>query len=210
MNHSIVAENYSVRLRPVRLLDAPFIVWLRNLDHVKGNVGDSATDITGQEEWLRGYFQCEGDYYFIIETACGTPLGTYGIYDIHEDNAESGRWIVRPEVPAAIPSIVLGFEVAFERMGLRRLRAHTVSTNARVLSLNRKMGFEETHYQSPIQIIDGKPVRLVQFEITAEKWSAVRKTMEIFARTAEGNIRNWEQSFLSKAQSSAPGIISGD
>ena len=32
-----------MRLRPVRLEDAAFIVWLRNQEHVKGRVGDSAT-----------------------------------------------------------------------------------------------------------------------------------------------------------------------
>ena len=54
-----------MRLRPVRLEDAAFIVWLRNQEHVKGRVGDSATDVAGQEAWLKKYFTRAGDYYFI-------------------------------------------------------------------------------------------------------------------------------------------------
>ena len=45
MEHSYQAEGYGMRLRPVRLDDAAFIVWLRNLDYVKGNVGDSAANL---------------------------------------------------------------------------------------------------------------------------------------------------------------------
>ena len=52
MLHSLIAQGYGIRLRPVRLEDAPFIVWLRNLEYVKGRVGDSATDVAGQERWL--------------------------------------------------------------------------------------------------------------------------------------------------------------
>ena len=57
MEHSFQAEGYGIRLRPVRMDDAAFIVWLRNLDHVKGKVGDSATDVAGQEAWLRQIFR---------------------------------------------------------------------------------------------------------------------------------------------------------
>ena len=104
MRHTIQAEGFGVRLRPVRLQDAEFIVWLRNLEHAKGRVGDSPTEKATQAEWLQAYFGREGDYYFIIETTDGIEVGAYGIYDRTGDSAESGRWVIRPEVPAAIPS----------------------------------------------------------------------------------------------------------
>ena len=91
MQHTIQAEGFGVRLRPVRMDDAPFIVWLRNLDHAKGRVGDSATDTASQEAWLKVYFDRQGDYYFIIETAGRIALGAYGIYD--QEGSQRG---VRP------------------------------------------------------------------------------------------------------------------
>src|SRR5262249_51659121 len=149
--------------RPVRLEDSAFIVWLRNLGHAKGRVGDSATDTASQENWLRTYFKREGDYYFIIETDGGLPVGAYGIYDIKDGSGESGRWIIRTDVPAAIPSAMLAFEIAFNQLKLRELRVSTVSTNQTVLSLNKKFGFRQIGVEPAAQIINGQPADLVRF-----------------------------------------------
>ena len=92
-----------IRLRPVRLEDAPFIVWLRNLVHAKRRVGDSAEDIDSQERWLHAYFDREGDYYFLVETLSGVPLGTNAIYDLQEARGEIGRLVIRPGVSAGVP-----------------------------------------------------------------------------------------------------------
>ena len=70
--------------------------------------------------------------------------GSYGIYDVRGNSAESGRWIVRPEVPAAVPSAIVAFDLAFDTLRLSELRVTTVSSNQLVLSLNRKFGFRQT------------------------------------------------------------------
>src|SRR5438309_5490278 len=152
MEHSFQAEGFGVRLRPVRMEDAAFIVWLRNLEHAKGRVGDSAPDTASQEKWLQAYFSRDGDYYFIIETQSGKAVGAYGIYDVKGASAESGRWVIRPEVPAAVPSAILAFDTAFGPLGLRELRVKTISTNHSVLSLNRKFGFRQTRAEKAAQM----------------------------------------------------------
>src|SRR5580765_3023773 len=138
MQHNIHAEGFGTRLRPIRMDDAAFIVWLRNLDHAKGRLGDSAITEASQQTWLKAYFDRPNDYYFIIETLDRTPVGAYGIYDIRGTSAESGRWVIRPEAPAAIPSAMLAFDTAFTTLGMSELRVRTVSSNRNVLSLNRK------------------------------------------------------------------------
>jgi RimJ/RimL family protein N-acetyltransferase len=193
MRHTLQAEGFGVRLRPVRIEDAPFIVWLRGLDHVKGRGGDSATDATGQEAWLRTYFDRPGDYYFIIETSRGLAVGAYGIYDVKGASAESGRWIIRPEVPAAIPSAMLAFEIAFHQLGLTELRASTVSTNRSVLSLNRRFGFRQTGITPASQVIGGQAVDLVHFLLSAKDWLQLRERIVPLARLAEKQVREWEQ-----------------
>ena len=175
MNHSIVAEGFGIRLRPVRMSDAEFLVLLRNSDHAKGKVGDSAMDVAEQEEWLCAYFKREGDYYFVIETACGIPVGAFGIYDVADGCAEIGRWIVRSRVPAAVPSIIPGLEIAFDQLGLRELRTKVVSTNRRVIRLDQQIGFRETRVEPAAQIIGGKPVDLIHMTMTSESWPMVRK-----------------------------------
>jgi RimJ/RimL family protein N-acetyltransferase len=174
------------------------------LDHVKGRLGDSATDVPSQESWLAEYFRREGDYYFIVETLAVIPVGTYGIYDVRGTTAESGRWIIRRGVPAAAASGVLLFDTAFGRLGLSELRGTTVATNHPVLSLNRKFGFQQIRVEPAGRTIGGKAVDMVHFVLTAEGWSKVRGNVVPLARLAEAQIREWEQATLgAKACSNA-------
>jgi RimJ/RimL family protein N-acetyltransferase len=200
MEHTLKAEGFGVRLRPVRMEDAAFIVWLRNLEHARGRVGDSATDTTAQEAWLKAYFKRDGDYYFIVETTGGVAVGAYGIYDAAAGSAESGRWIIRPEVPAAIPSALLAFDVAFGVLQLKEVRVTTVSTNQSVLSLNRRFGFRETGIERGGAVIGGKPVDLVRFLLKAEEWPRPRERMLPLARLAEGQVRDWERTQAGQQQ----------
>jgi RimJ/RimL family protein N-acetyltransferase len=173
--------------------DAAFIVWLRNLDYVKGKIGDSATDLAGQEVWLEAYFRRDGDYYFIIESLGGIPLGTHSLYDVSDGSAELGRWVIRPGVQAAVPSHMVAFAIAFGQLGLRTLRNATVATNRPVLSVSRKFGFKEVKFEPGGRIIGGKPVDMVHFVLTAEDWSETRPRLVSAAGLAEGLVREWEQ-----------------
>lgn len=194
MRHTHQTEGFGLRLRPVRLEDAAFIVWLRNLEHAKGRVGDSATSITSQEAWLKQYFDRTDDYYFIIETVSTCrPVGTYGLWAFIGASAESGRWIVRPEVPAAVPSAILGIDLGFGVLGLKEIRVKTVSTNLHVLSLNRKFGMRETGILKADQVIGGKPVDQHAFVLLPEDWSKARQRLLPLATFAEPQIREWER-----------------
>ena len=200
MRHEIQAEGFHLRVRPVRIEDAKFIVWLRNLDHVKGSVGDSATDVATQEAWLRAYFEREGDYYFIVESSGGIPLGTHGIYNVNGTSAENGRHIMRAEVMAGLPSGILTADLAFGSMGLHELRARIVATNKEVLSLHRKAGFKEVGRVTAAQMIDGKPVDMLQFVITAEEWRKRRGPQLPLAQFAGKQVLEWERTQMGKRQ----------
>lgn len=193
MKHTVQAEGYGIRLRPVEMEDAAFIVWLRNLDHARGRVGDSAADTPAQEAWLKEYFQRRGDYYFILESLGKIPVGAYSIYNLVGSSAESGRWVIRPDVPAAIPCAIVAFdEIAFGNLGLAELRVKTVSTNQPVLSLNRKLGFRQTRVERSAQIIGGAPVDLVHFLLEKKDWPPVRERLLPLARLAERQVLEWE------------------
>lgn len=193
MEHTLTTDGYGVRLRPIRMEDAAFIVWLRNLEHARGRIGDSATDAAAQQAWLTSYFKRDGDYYFIVETAGGLPVGAYGIYDVANGSAESGRWIIRPEVPAAIPSAILAFDLAFGELRLKEVRVSTVSTNQTVLSLNKKFGFRQVAVDAGGQIIGGKAVDLVRFLMKAEEWAKPREKLLPMAKLAGVQVLEWER-----------------
>jgi RimJ/RimL family protein N-acetyltransferase len=200
MHHTLQAEGFGVRLRPVRMEDAAFIVWLRNLEHVRGRVGDTALDVAGQEAWLRKYFEREGDYYFVAETRGGIPVGTHGVYDLAGGSAEKGRQAVRPEVMVGVTVAILATDIAFGQLGLRELRSNTVSTNQNVISLHRKSGFQQVGVLRNHQIIDGKPVDLVQFLLTPEDWARARERQLPLARLAGEQLLEWETAQSGKPQ----------
>jgi len=200
MRHNIHLEGFNLRVRPVRIEDAAFIVWLRNLDYVKGNIGDSAVDVAAQEAWLRAYFEREGDYYWIVESLSGIPLGTHGIYNVNGTSAERGRHIMRAEVMAGVPSAVLTADLAFGSMGLRELRSWVVATNTEVLSLHRKSGFREVGRVAAAQMINGKPVDKVEFLFTAEEWKKRRDQALPLAHIAGKQVLEWGQTQSAKDQ----------
>jgi RimJ/RimL family protein N-acetyltransferase len=200
MHHTLQAEGFGVRLRPVRMEDAAFIVWLRNLEHVRGRVGDTSLDVAGQEAWLKKYFEREGDYYFVAETLGGIQVGTHGVYDLDGGSAEKGRQAVRPEVMVGVTVAILATDIAFGQLGLRELRSNTVSTNQNVISLHRKSGFQQVGVLRNHQIIDGKPVDLVQFLLTPEDWAKARERQLPLARLAGEQLLEWEKTQSGKTQ----------
>ena len=193
MHHSLVAEDFGVRLRPVQMKDAAFIVWLRNQDHVKGRVGDSASDIAGQNKWLETYFERRNDFYFVLETLDGTPLGTNALYEISGQNAEWGRYIVRPEVRAALSSAILIFDLAFGKLKISELLARCVSTNTKMHSIVKKCGFSQTETRLANQIIGGQPVDMIHFVLKAVDWPKFRERLLPLAQYAKTHIQDWEQ-----------------
>ena len=180
-------------MRPVRMEDAAFIVWLRGLEHVRGKVGDSALSVENQEAWLKTYFEREHDYYFLVETLGGIPLGTHGLYGLVNDSLEAGRLIIRPGPPAAVPTSLITFDLAFNQMGLKALRGTSVSTNVKVHSYVAKFGFRQVRVEAGATLIAGQPTDIVHFEMTVEEWAINRPKVLPMAEYAARSILAWEK-----------------
>lgn len=185
-----------MRLRPVRLDDAAFIVWLRGQEHAKGKLGDSATTVSDQERWLESYLDRERDYYWIAETMGGIPVGTNGVYDLTGESAEYGRLIVCPGVPAALPMSLLTYNVAFDRLGLRTLRATSVESNLTLHSFVKKLGYRQAETDLAARVINGDTVNIFNFELAVASWRQQREKLIPLAEYAGSRITEWE----SKAQ----------
>jgi hypothetical protein len=196
MRHSLIAQGYGIRLRPVRLEDAPFIVWLRNLGHVKGRLGDSAQDIETQRCWLNNYFERDGDYYLLLETVNGTALGTLAFYDVIENRAEIGRVVMRPGVPALVPASVLFLDLIYGRMGITQIHAAVVAGNTAVHSYLGKGCFRKVKLEPASIIIGEQTVELTHFVQDSEDWNRTRERGVIAAERGASAIRQWERSYL--------------
>ena len=186
MKHHVMVEKFGVRLRPVRLTDAPFIVQLRDSPHALGKIGDSASDVSAQEAWLQSYFKRAGDYYFIIENSLtAEPVGTWGVYDITGNQGEGGRWIVVPTSPAAVASCWLGFHVCFDVLSLEVVLAHVVETNLSVMAFHKRIGNPCLGRVEGEQQIGGKPIGMIHFRATPAEWPAISEKLSHYARLAE-------------------------
>ncbi len=186
MEHSVKVEAYGVRLRPVRMADAEFIVKLRSSPHAEGFIGDSAADVGSQEAWLRAYFERPDDLYFIIERGRdGQAVGTSGICDIQGTVGEWARWVIMPGVEAAPGSMWLTFHTAFDVLGLEILRALVVDSNTRMLSIHKKAGSTCLGISLVRRVIGGKSVNLVEFRIAKADWPRISAAIERYARIAE-------------------------
>lgn len=193
MNHGLYAEGYGLRLRPVRMEDAGFIVWLEHSRHAKGKRSDSPADVESEQAWLKEYFDRAGDYYFMIQTLSGMPVGTLGLYNLAGTVAEAGRWVIRPGVPAAVPSAMLGCLIALEMMGLSHVCCRVAATEQAVLSLAHRLGFHLSRIELAALPGTGKPVDLVHLVYSAPDWPACRPGLLAAARVSEKRIREWER-----------------
>jgi len=196
MRQVLQGEGFGIRLRPVRMKDAAFIVWLRNLEHAKGKLGDSATTVASQEAWLTSYFERNNDHYFIVETRAGIPVGTHSIYDIHGLNAEAGRFIIRPDVSAALPASIVSYDLAFGPMKLTSLRATSIASNRTLHSYIKKLGFRQVKVETGGRVIGGHPVDIFHFSLDIEDWPESRERVRPLAEFASVQVATWEQKIL--------------
>jgi len=173
LRHDCTLEGAAYRIRPAVQSDAPFILSLRTdpllsrfLHPVSGRVED-------QVAWLKAYEEREGDWYWIIEQRDGTPEGTIGLYDLRPDppHAEWGRWILRQGSQAAVESVLLLYQAAFERIGLAWVFCRTLVENAQVVSFHDSCGLERQRMVNVAVHPEGASGDAVVHRMTRERWA---------------------------------------
>ncbi len=177
-------SGHGLRLRSASPEDAEFILSLRLDPGLARFLGDTSPDVEAQREWMRRQEARDGDLYFIIETLAGAPLGTVGIYDITPTGAEWGRWILKPGVQAAMGSVLLVYQVAFEQLGLERVYSRTVEDNGHVVSFHDSCGVRRIGVETGGVKLRGVPHNLVVHELERSEWPAVRERLQPLARMA--------------------------
>ena len=138
MQHRLSIDGLGYSLRPVQLTDARFILKIR-LEYMGRTqyIHEIPDDIELEENWIRKYFQRNGDFFFIIENKItGQPEGTIAIYDMEDGRAEWGRWVVQKGSLAAAESVDLIYKVAFQKLNLRELYCRTIEKNSSVVSFH--------------------------------------------------------------------------
>lgn len=178
MNRKITLRNGNCVLRNVELPDAAFIVKLRRLPHTKGKIGDTSSSLEAQENWLRGYFERDNDYYFIVEDANGNRVGTHAVYDIEGNTGTIGRWVFEPGTNLAVHAHLMLLQYCFETLMLERLVFTVVDSNRKVIRFHHNFGAVETGMDEETIEIDGVERRQLKMEYRKCDWTATRKKLE--------------------------------
>ena len=138
MNHKIQVNGYYYKLRPIRINDASFIIETRLEDKERNQyINQISDDLSLQVDWLNRYFEREGDYYFVVENKfTQKPEGLIAIYNVEDNKAEWGRWVLQKGSMAAIESVDLIYKAAFDFLKLDELYCRTIEDNTPVVSFH--------------------------------------------------------------------------
>lgn len=145
MKQRLVGE--FVNLRPLSVDDAELTFgWRLGARAMLLNQG--AQSIEHQAEWITS--RAANEYNFIIETAQGRPVGMLSLAAIDHVNrtGEPGRFLIGDEeaargIPAAAEATKLLYELAFDRLGLRRVWGMVASDNVRMIKWQTYLGMTQ-------------------------------------------------------------------
>lgn len=194
MKHTISVAGFGYRLRPVGLRDAAFITEVRLADAERNQyIHAVSNDVAAQEDWINRYFQREGDYYFVVENLLtGAGEGLVGIYDVADNRAEWGRWVLAKGSLAAVESVDLMYKAAFDALGLDELYSRTIADNQTVVSFHdnlpqQRRGVIKDHVE-----LRGQRFDVVEHYVTRDYYnSTLRAPLETKARMIlERNFRS--------------------
>lgn len=139
-------EKYGIKLVPVELSDASFVIDLRTDIKKSRFISSTDADLQQQIDWIKGYKARESrgeEYYFIGIDENSERFATYRIYNIEPDQAEIGSWITKPGYSKAQNSIKMDIimkEFVFEVLGFSKLKFEVRRENTSVVRYHKMFG----------------------------------------------------------------------
>lgn len=142
MNKKIIINGFLYRLRSIELSDAQDIINIRNEDqHRNKYINPISNELEKQEEWIKNYLDRKNDYYFIIENKItGEKEGLISFYDIDNNIAEWGRWVIKKSSLSSIESVYLLFDYALNKLKLDKLYCRSIKDNVNVIMFHDNIG----------------------------------------------------------------------
>lgn len=110
-----------VDLRSATVEDAEFALNIRRTPKAAKFMPPLDITLEQQKSWIEKQRATEGDYFFIVFNKNNERVGVISIYDIHENYAEAGRWVMIGEAWESIESKLLLFQFAFDSLGVQEI-----------------------------------------------------------------------------------------
>lgn len=185
MRHDLVVVGPAFRLRPVEASDADTILQLRRDPDRSRFLHETDPSPDAQRRWLAAYFERAGDYYWAVERLSdGSVEGFVGIYDVAGDQAEWGRWVLRPGSLAAAESVWLVYEAGFGRLSLQGLTLRVLTENRAVAAFHERYGVEWSQTLRGYARIGDVVHDAVEATMTRELWRTAGPQLHAMAERA--------------------------
>jgi len=134
MAQNITIHGKHITLQSATIRDSKRIFHIRNHGENSAYLHKSSEEV--HNLWLEDQIEQDQDYYFcIVNNKSKEIVGTIGLYNFGFKNAEWGRWVVIDDPLAALESIVLLFEFAFN-LKIRELFCRVSVENIHTLRLH--------------------------------------------------------------------------
>lgn len=169
-NYTLTGRNY--KIRPVTDQDAAFIVELRNNPLKSKFINKGAQNISEQHTWLSNYYTREGDYYFVVENkATKKNEGLISLYELDTKNltAEWGRWVIAKGSLAALESVFLIYQFAFEILNLSEIYSRTVCDNTKSVSFHDDCGVKRKRIIKSYYFADGRAYDAIEHALSQKE-----------------------------------------
>lgn len=185
----ITLQGEFVTLRPLAVADAALtFAWRRGVRAIHLNAAQSSVE--RQADWIAS--RPVSEYNFIIDVKDGRSVGMVsltGINSIHR-HAEPGRFLIGDEdavrgVPAAVEAMKLIYELAFDKLDLKRVHGSVASDNILMIKWQKFMGMTEEGRLRNHFFMNGKFQDAVLFGMLAEEYrEKARPKMEALIKAA--------------------------
>ena len=153
MYYEKTIRGMTVRLRAVEESDAEVTYLMRTDPEKNTYIHKVCGTVEDQRRYIERQRKKEGDYLFLVEDLEGRPIGMRGIYDHKGDTAESGRTIGYGNPYQNMEALLLGFDFAFDVLGVRDLYMDAMADNKPIRSIQKKIGavFVKEEYNENLQ-----------------------------------------------------------
>lgn len=140
-------EGRWINLRLIKESDASITLKWRLNDRAKFLNSGSSTE-KEQANWINTRPSTEFNY--IIELKSGAPVGMLSLIDVDTKNlhAETARFLIGEEdlvkgIPVAVEAMKLLYQVAFDKLKLKRLYGTVASKNKLMIKWQKYLGMKE-------------------------------------------------------------------
>lgn len=138
-----IIEGLTINMRSVMPEDAETTYMMRMDEEKVKFMHKISGTVDDQRNYIIDQNVKPGDYLFLVLDKEGKPIGMRGIYDVKENSAESGRTIGYGNAFQNIEALLLGFDFAFETLGVDRVLMDAASDNASVRGIQQQIGAVE-------------------------------------------------------------------